>query len=310
MRFHARILTTGVPLPPAGGELRRLYLFQEGTSALKRARKLYGQSLRAITVRADRGLLDLPPTYIEFLSRSSASQTIVERLLFSYRDFQDKVLVQDDDRNLAERLARQALDVSISAFNFLEDDILSMAAHDLFHEIGAYVGGMFGCELEADKEGVYWNRCAVSLAHRRYGFSVGMSHDVLCSVCHEDIDDCKHFLGRTYPTEVTKTVEGKCGACGRIECAHETGSIVEIYSQPVLSGPALREVTVTPRPRDPLARLDAVEIATSSLIETLGQDPAGKKLRCTCCLEPCPGFIETSSIIERLGDGANKRVDS
>jgi hypothetical protein len=157
---------------------------------------------------------------------------------------------------------------------------------------------MFECQLKADEEGVYWDECAVSLAHRRLGFSVGMSHKVLCSVCHEDIDECEHLLGRTYPVVAARNAEGKCTACGRIECAHEPESTVSIYAQPVLSEPILREVTITPRPRDPLARLQAVEISTNLLIEKLGRNPKGEVLRCMNCLEPCNGFTEAPSSIE------------
>ncbi|UOZ10198.1 hypothetical protein [Amycolatopsis sp. WQ 127309] len=247
-----------------------------------------------ITTRAPRGLLSLPSRYIEFASSGGDIQTRTDRLQTSYQRFRDTVSVEDSDRDLAEQLARQALEVSVNAVNLLEDDSLCRVAHDLLHEIGAYVGGMFGCQLEADEEGAYWDKCTVSLAHRRFGFSVGMSHDVLCSICHEDIDECEHLLGRTYTVIAAKNAENKCTACGSTECLHEPGSAVATYAQPVLSEPTLREVTITPRPRDPLARLEAVEIATDLLIEKLGRNPKGKVLQCMKCLEPCSGFTEAS----------------
>lgn len=189
-----------------------------------------------------------------------------------------------------EEVARRSLARAVDAFNFLEDSHLSDLAHRHAHEAAAVTSGLFGCSFEY-REGAYWDVCPMSLMHQRWGMSMGFTATRLCSICSEDLDTCPHLLGTRYQVTASRTDEGRCNVCGTRGCSHAVGQSVGAYPHPIMADGAIHEVSMVSRPRDPLARLTAIEISIDLLSRTLGQEPTGQEIACYRCLHPCSGFV-------------------
>ena len=189
-----------------------------------------------------------------------------------------------------EEVARLSLARAVDAFNFLEDSYLSGLAHRHAHEVAALTSGLFGCAYEY-REGVYWDVCPMSLMHQRWGMSMGFTATRLCSICGKDLDTCPHLLGTRYQVTVEWTDEGRCNVCGTSECPHQVGQSVGAYPHPTMADGTIHEVSMVSRPRDPLARLTALEMPMDFLTQALGQEPAGQEIACYRCLHPCSGFV-------------------
>jgi hypothetical protein len=189
----------------------------------------------------------------------------------------------------AERFARQALVRAVDAFNFLEHSPAHDMAHHHAHEIAAFVGGIFGCEVPFEG-GEYWDTCPISLMHRRWGLSVGFSAVRLCSLCGEDLDECPHMIDTLYEVLVARASDGTCTACGQPVCDHMVGEFVHVRPHAVIREGTLHEVSLVRNPRDPLARINRMDITPEVLRQSLGTDPAGRPLACYRCLHPCSGF--------------------
>lgn len=190
----------------------------------------------------------------------------------------------------AERLARQALVRAVDAFNLLEHTSGHDIAHHHAHEVAAFVGGIFGCEVPFE-DGDYWDTCPVSLMHHRWGMSIGFTAVRLCSLCGEDLDECPHMIDTLYEVLVARTADGDCSACGEQLCNHVVGEKVQVYTHAIVREASLHEVSLVRKPRDPLARITRMDIASELLRQSLGADPAGRPLACYRCLHPCSGFI-------------------
>lgn len=188
-----------------------------------------------------------------------------------------------------EREARASLSRAVDAFNFLEDTELSNLAHQHAHKVAALVGGVFGCSIEYSED-THWDTCPLSLMHLRWGMSAGFTATRNCSLCGEDLDLCEHLLDTLYEVRIQHTAEGTCNACGRRSCSHGEGEIVRAYPHAVMGDLKLHEVSMVSKPRDPLARMEKVELNPQSLVRSLGEDPGGRAVRCCRCLHPCGGF--------------------
>ncbi|MFE6524185.1 hypothetical protein [Streptomyces sp. NPDC057794] len=185
--------------------------------------------------------------------------------------------------------ARNSLALAVDAFNYLEDTELAEIAHQHAHKIAALVGGIFGCAIEYS-EGTYWDSCPLSLMHRRWGVSAGFSATRRCSLCGEDIDLCEHMLDTSYQIQIERAVDGTCNACGSHSCSHVIGDVVLAYPRAVMTDAQVHEVSLVSRPRDPLARMAKVEFDAEILAHSLGEEPAGRAVRCYRCLHPCEGL--------------------
>lgn len=188
-----------------------------------------------------------------------------------------------------ESSARRSLGRAVDAFNFLEDTELAEPAHVHAHKVAALAGGIFGCGIKY-RQGTYWDTCPVSLMHSRLGMSVGFTSTRVCSLCGEDLDLCEHLLDVLYEVQVHRSSEGICNACGRLGCSHSDGEMALSYPRPVMGDAQIDEVSLVPRPRDPLARITEVEIDPQLLARSLGAEPSGRSIRCFRCLRPCGGF--------------------
>lgn len=189
----------------------------------------------------------------------------------------------------AERFARQALVRAVDAFNFLELTPGHDIAHHHAHEVAAFVGGIFGCEVPFEG-GEYWDTCPVSLMHHRWGISIGFTAERLCSLCGEDLDECPHMIDTSYEVLVASASDGTCTACGELLCNHVDGEIMHVCPHAMIREASLHEVSLVRNPRDPLARITRMDITSEVLRQSLGTDPAGRPLACYRCLHPCRGF--------------------
>jgi hypothetical protein len=52
----------------------------------------------------------------------------------------------------------------------------------------------------------------------------------------------------------------------------------------------LHEISAVPRPRDPLARYNAIEIPAYAIASLPNHDAANASLHCEWCMAPCTGF--------------------
>jgi hypothetical protein len=190
----------------------------------------------------------------------------------------------------AESAARSALKDAVAAYNYLEDHQLADVAHQHAHNVAEFVGGMFGCYTKMS-DGIYWDECPMSLVHLRWGMSPGYTSQRLCSICHDDIDDCPHLLGHVYQVSVEKDEEGKCSGCGWTDCEHIPGQTLDVSPIALHDAIDLHEVSMVSRPRDPLARPTGIALDTDTLARALGRTPIGEDLRCFRCLDPCTGFV-------------------
>jgi hypothetical protein len=194
-----------------------------------------------------------------------------------------------DQWDSLEALARMSLARAVDSFNFLEETDIAGLAHQHAHKVAALVGGIFGCVIEYG-EGIYWDTCPISLMHHRWGLSAGFTAIRRCSLCGEDLDVCEHMLGASYEVQVQRDAEGVCNACGSRSCSHIDGQTELSYPHAVMTDAEFHEVSLVPKPRDPLARITKLEL-DPQLLHRLAGEPDGRDIRCFRCLQPCNGFM-------------------
>jgi hypothetical protein len=158
----------------------------------------------------------------------------------------------------AEFLGRDALTSAVQAFNLLEDMPEADDAHRLIHEIGMFVSRHFGCKINL-RDGLWRWECLVIIAHMRLGQSVAFTARRICSICRQNImsDQCSHLPGQIYDVPV---VDASRCPCGTNDChSHMEGDILKVYPTSfVEEADSLDEISWVPRPRDPLARIEAI----------------------------------------------------
>jgi hypothetical protein len=182
----------------------------------------------------------------------------------------------------------------VDAFDYLEDTDLASDAHACAHTIGEMVAGLFGCRAKRENDR-WFDVCRLSLMHLRVGQSVSFVARRLCSICDRDQSSfpaCGHIHGVTYSRIAARRGDGSCTICGNLECLTHTPG--EAY--PVLALAEIRnvdrldDISAVPRPRDPLARYNAVEIPPYAVASLLNHDAPNAALHCEWCVAPCTGF--------------------
>ena len=205
----------------------------------------------------------------------------------------------------AERDARAALKSAVEAFYWFDDVLwdyppetiivdngrnvsLGQAvnrAHTWAHSAGELVGGLFGCRIVHDEDR-WWRECQLTLMHNRVGQSPGFSVRYICNVCRGDPFSCPHPSGSKHSV-VAERGNGDCSVCRRSACEHVVGNEYELVADVVAVDPVLHEVSLVPRPKDPLARITRVEISGNEV----GRPPShGAEVHCYSCLGPCRGI--------------------
>jgi hypothetical protein len=307
VRGHA--LRYGVLLPPASGLARAAALEAEGLRLLGMARREYGRVLRELLVAA--GSAVPPPADLANPRWPEAGRALAEARRAGWRRTRRQLTATTGmpprsattgrgalDLDALEQRSRAALRTAVAAFDYLEDTALAADAHMHAHTIGELVAGVFGCRAEL-KDGRWFDVCPLSLMHLRAGSSVGFVARRHCSVCGRDIADCEHLPEATYPM-VAARPDGECTICGTAECVtHVPGTLYQVEPHAVVREiDRLDEISIVARPRDPLARFEAVEIPAQAVAALPGSDAPDGVLECQRCVSPCTGF---TSVEEALG---------
>jgi hypothetical protein len=307
---------TGVPLPPAGGPARAAALEIEGRRLLAEARRGYGATIAQVLVAVGPAVPS-PVNFDRPWSRE-AGRTIAaarraqwwqaRRLLRVHAariSRSSQAVPGQENASVLARLeeqARSALDAAVSSFDYLEDTDLANESHSWAHTIGEMVAGLFECKAKRDG-GKWLDVCRLSIMHLRIGMSVGFVARRLCSICDRDLSSfppCGHIQGGVYPRISTRRADGSCTICGNDPCLiHDLGVTYAIVAHAVIQNvDRLDEISAVPRPRDPLARYDEIEIPARDVERLMDYDAQDASLYCERCLAPCVGF---TSAEEALG---------
>lgn len=295
MRFESRILTYGPVMPPSGPARENL-MRSLGDAAIRNSRLQYRDALRVIAplVRQAGVILPAfsPPVPTEL---TPAHGKIFERRQ-SWKDTRERVhrtRGHFDEPLPGDGSARSAAQYAWDALNYLEDTERRAEAHLLLHQTSELVGGLFGCRI-TKRDGTWWHECTSRLGHIRMGMSAGFTARRRCSLCLQDASTCSHLAGRRYAHVAMRDAEGICNMCHLIECDHVLGERYEGSVHYVIYEADLLEVSMVPRPRDPLARLTAVEMKADEMADRAGAEQwrlAGEtSVRCYSCIAECPGL--------------------
>jgi len=189
--------------------------------------------------------------------------------------------------------------MAVDAFDHLEDTPLASEAHAWAHTIGEMVAGLFGCKAQRENDR-WFDVCRLSLMHLRVGMSPGSAARRLCSLCNRDLTTCDHVPGATYAIAAARRADGSCNICGSAEgCTHTPGATYPVAVHGIVrEADRLDEISTVARPRDPLARVNAVEIPADVIAAIPNHDAANASLHCESCVAPCTGF---TSVEEALG---------
>jgi hypothetical protein len=298
-------ILTGVGIPPASGPARRAVLLEEGTALLRQSRRQYGQVLWSLP----REVVALLPAWVPMaapntVTFSDGPRTHEQRSEAWHRAKSALgVTVGEQRRSKLEREAREALDVAVAAFNFLEDEALADASHQHAHTVGELVGQLFGCEARY-RDGSFWDVCPLTLMHLRIGLSPGFTGQRLCSVCGQDLSECPHVPGLSV-TVRAEDHDGRCSACsGHWPCSqHLPGTAVDVVPHGVIAAMNLHELSWVDRPRQPRARITDLELPDALLRAQLGRLPdADEPLVCHRCQRSCTGLLTSSELLHITPD--------
>lgn len=325
MKIEGLIVRTGVPLPPPSGPARTAHCILAGWKRLAEAEKLFASAVVRLTgllpggweaSPSPLGLDEVGSGPVLAFARQQRVSTWFDqaRELNALRkqavSFGASSIEADIDR--AEQASRAGLKAAADAYNFFEDaawdihprtiltddagvrrgslrDVLARS-HYLTHALGDMVGGLFGCELK-HKDGDWFDTCASSLLHVRLGQSMGFTARHECTVCGGNFAVCDHLRDLDYEVPVLWRRGGSCSACRSDPCEHKPGDLAVVRAASVMTDVELREVSLVPRPRDPLARITARQVEQQDVEGMVGQrvEPSMRLLGHSC-MQQCEGF--------------------
>lgn len=296
MQFTAMVLKWG-PIPPVYEPARTRFLSESGRRELQLSNQAAAEAIYLLSryIRTDQ-----LPFAMEFTRDWDVLWKRFQRWHILAARLRSAVENYDHDADLpGQRAARRALEHAAGAYRYLRRVPLERSADLQVHRIGELFGGIYGCWYEY-KNDRWFDTCLVRMAHLHMGLSAGFTAKRLCSICGADFSECEHSPDWLYPVTAQR-LDGKCNICGASEaCAHSAGS--EYLTRPTirLEDAVLREVSLTPNPRDP-----------SLMITSLQSDPQpppptspSYKRRCLACLSGICGNPEqeVGSTSEVLGD--------
>jgi hypothetical protein len=255
-----------------------LFLLARGSRAFRAAGTAFVQATIEIGRAVSLPALPYAPDPLSLESRE-ATQTRLDR----WRDLHLELRSVASASPLpGEEAARLALHLTTDAHHDLATTELARLAHVQLHRVGEFVGALYGCWHGYD-DGVWFETCPVRLAHIPLGSSPGFVARRLCSICKEDISECVHMPDRPYRIVTSRDDDGRCTVCGYIECDHAPGSTQIVYQHMVPAEATLLEASITPNPREPRARITAVELDP----QPSPPRTRATRLRCITCLLPC-----------------------
>ncbi len=295
MQFTAMVLKWG-PIPPVHEPARTQFLTQSGRRELQLSNQNAAEAVYRLSqyIRTDRlpFAMDFSQDWNVLWKRYQRWQVLSSRLRAATE-------ASDKDDLPGQGVARKALEHPAGAYRYLRKGPLERIADLQVHRIGELFGGIYGCRYEY-KNDRWFDTCLVRMAHLHMGLSAGFTAKRLCSVCGADFSECDHSPDWLYPVTAER-VRGKCNICGGDEgCEHSPGSQYLVRPTIRLEDAVLREVSLTPNPRDP-----------SLMITSLQSDPQppppsspSYKRRCLACLSGTCGKPgqEVISNTDALGD--------
>jgi hypothetical protein len=313
-RGHA--IRRDVLLPPAAGPARTAALVAEGRRLLAEARRGYGMVLLHVLIAA--GPAVPPPVDLARPWSPDAGRALVTARRAQWRKTR-RLLARASSQLASSSLAspqaaaqgkgaaylgaledraRAALDAAVDAFDHLEDTDLASDAHAWAHTIAELVAGLFGCRAKRENDR-WFDVCRLSLMHLRVGMSPGYTARRHCSICGCDLTVCDHIPGVAYPGVADRSADGRCTICASASClTHRPGATYPAVAHPITRQADLHEISAVARPRDPLARNNAIEIPAYAVTSLPDHDAANASLHCEWCMAPCTGF---TSVEEALG---------
>jgi hypothetical protein len=266
------------PIPPPSGPRRTLILHSRGTEELHSARLLYSRARDRLGCLTEHRL-DSP--HAPWWVYPPTATGVEPRCPY------ERVRSAD-----TEVLARDALASAVRAFNLLEDLPEADDAHQLIHETGMFVSRHFGCKIRL-VNGLWRWECPVIIAHLRLGQSIGYTAARICSICRESImsERCPHMPNHLYSVVVEDTSRCPCGSRGCTD--HELGTVIEV--EPISlteEADSLDEISWVARPRDPLARIEAICYSSEQIAILMGAEiPSGvRMIECLHCRQACTGL--------------------
>ena len=211
------------------------------------------------------------------------------------RQFLIAVRLLETDRDEAEQHARRCLALAQQAFHWLDDGPLEGEAHADLHKYGKWTreNVSTGCYLKWTGS-EYEETCPVTLAHLRFGFSIGFTGNRICSICDSDISECSHEPGTWYDVRGGSRSDGLCRICDEPDCSsHQEGTTYRVDCIVRVTIGQIHEISLVRRPRQPEARLLAKPVEMEKLKEFFGpQFRIGMPVSCDHCLNECSGFVE------------------
>jgi hypothetical protein len=194
----------------------------------------------------------------------------------------------------AEREARLAIGAIVTAFWWAEDSDEEEAQHILMHKIGRWTRRRFGCSV-AFEDGRYLRRCPIDIAHKRFGFSVGYTATLLCSICGDDVSECPHLRSKAYWVRGGVGPSGYCPVCMGQACQHDQQRLYRVTVSQIVTNMKAREVSLVSRPAGVTTRLTELPLSSDELRAKFGPDfEVGMPVSCDLCLGSCWGFTELS----------------
>lgn len=267
--------------------MRQQLLLTEGRDALLMAQRNFSDAIELVGCNVGHGF-DFPaaPWWIYPGSSSFRSGRCVK-----------SVNAKPD----AEKVARQAVNHAVIAFNLLDDLELQCSAHILIHEIGMFISRHFGCTINQTADG--WTlSCPVILSHFRMGMSPGFSATRHCSICGADFSECPHRPGELYEVTVADTSRCPCGVSG---CqSHSVGEQLVLAPSGVVRTGKLQEISWVTRPRDPYARMNSITFSNAKMATiTRSTVPDGAVAECFHCRQACTGLWDGDTVCQFLTAG-------
>lgn len=214
------------------------------------------------------------------------------------RAFGQSVLYAGVDDRAAEQAAIKSISVVTRAFWNAEDSELEAPVHDEMHHYGKHKRQNFGCNL-AYEAGVYYQRCPIAIAHKRFGVSVGFTvRSRVCSICGEELADCDHLPDQLYDVQGGIGPAGVCPVCTNSECIeHTSDRRYRVAVVGIVKEADLHEISIVRKPANPEARATSIPVSTETLKRALGADfRPGMAVTCDKCLSPCSGFEELPNL--------------
>lgn len=277
-RFTAMVLKYG-PIPPSQEPQRSRFLTQAGR---REAGETTSFALKA-TLEIERHLpASRFPYAMHFSQEWDTLWSRFQRWHIIACQLRERAQPSFDDPLPGESNSRQALVHAAAAYRYLRRGPFEPGAHLQLHRIAEIVGGIYGCWYEF-KDGRWMDTCLLSMAHTKMGLSAGWTARRVCSICKQDVSDCEHHPDWLYPVEAARASD-RCNVCDEERCDHAVGETYLVRPQVKLDSPVIREVSLTPEPRDP-----------SLVITSMEADPQPPpptsddyRRRCLSCLSgPC-----------------------